>query len=109
MTRRPDEIDAVAADWRPSRVADREVILDAITACAAANKGYVHVADVREHLARELNDPHQLGAVVTTLVRSKHLRWTGKTRANGNTKTRNAERPAKLYRLVKPLPREAAA
>jgi len=108
-THPPDEIDAVAADWRPSRRADRAAIRAAVTACAAANKGYVHIADVREHLAGDLNDPHQLGAQMTALVREGHLRWVGKYRPNGNGKTRNAERPAKLYRLVKPLPQEDAA
>jgi len=103
-----DEIDAVAADWRPSRVADREVIRAAITACAAMNGGYVHIRDVRDHLERDLNDPHQLGAQLTALRRSEHLVQVG-WRPNGNRKTRNASRPAPLYRLVKPLPQEAAA
>jgi hypothetical protein len=103
----PDEIDAVAADWRPSRVADRRAIFDAIAECAVANSRYVHIADVREHLTRDV-DPHQLGTQITALRRSGYLVQVG-WRPNGNRKTRNASRPAPLYPLAKPLPQEDAA
>lgn len=41
-----DEIDAVATDWRPSRVESREAVRVAIMRAANEHGGLVHAADV---------------------------------------------------------------
>lgn len=101
-----DEIDAVARDWRPWRVEDRAVVLAAVDAAAAANDGEVHIADVRERLARDV-DPHTVGAVICALVRQRVLVGTGVFRPNGGVKSRNATKPAEVRRLVQPVPSAA--
>ena len=98
-----DEIDAVAADWRPWRVDDRRVVLAAVEQVAAECDGLVHIADVRERLAREV-DPHTIGAVICALVRQRVLVDTGATRPNGGHRSRNRTKPAAVRRLMGPLP-----
>lgn len=98
-----DEIDAVAADWRQSRRDDRADVLDAIWLTAEYHHGYVHIADVRRAMGREV-DPHMLGAVICALVRTGVLVGTGEYRPNGGHRSRNRAKPAEVRRLVKPLP-----
>lgn len=98
-----DEIDAVAESPWPWATDDRAAVLDAVAAAARVAHGYVHISDVRAHLRREV-DPHMVGAVICALVRQRVLANTGMYRASGNTKSRNATRPAEVRRLVKPLP-----
>ncbi|EYR64275.1 hypothetical protein N866_13575 [Actinotalea ferrariae CF5-4] len=102
MTAR-DELDALAADWRPWAVADRAVVLAAVEAAAAASGGEVHASTVREHLAREVG-PHVPGGVICALVRQRVLVDTGQVRPSGDGTKRNRTKRLPVYRLTGPLP-----
>jgi len=95
-------LDAVATDWRPSRVEARRVVRDAVQHTADDNDGLVHIADVRPHLPAWI-DPHQIGATIARLSQHGYLVWTGDTRPNGGP-SRNETKPAKVYRLARPIP-----
>lgn len=101
-----DEIDAVARDWRPSRVESREAIRQAVMRAAAEHRGLVHIADVRPLLPSWCN-PAQIGAALCAWVRQGYLKPTGRYRDNGGTGSRNGAKPAEVRRLVRPIPREA--
>lgn len=103
-----DELDIVAADWRPSRVESREAIRKAVMRAAAEHRGLVHAATVREHLPAWVN-PQQIGAVMCAWVRQGYLRPTGRYRANGQTASRNRTKASEVRRLVKPIPPESLA
>lgn len=96
-----DEIEVTAADHRTVAAEIRAAVDDAVTKCAA-DFGVVHAAAVRANLPPWATGP-QIGARMNGLIRSGHLVWTGGFELNGNTKTRNALRPCKVYRLVKPI------
>lgn len=103
-----DSIDITAADWRPSRVSARAAIRAAVEVVAGSHDGLVHIADVRP-LIPKWADPHQVGAIVCALVRQGVLERTGDYRPNGGGKSRNALKPAAVYRLTRPIPAEDAA
>ena len=105
MLFRSDEIATVAADWRPWAVADRVVVLRAVSDAAAESGGFVHATDVRRHLARDVN-PVVIGAVICALVRQHVLEDTGWVRRVGEGTTRNRTKRLPVRRLVKPIPRE---
>jgi hypothetical protein len=92
-----DTLDAVAADWRPSRVEARLAIRDAIHRAAAAHGGLVHIAQVRIYLP-EWIDGHQIGALISALTRKGNLTPTGRFRPNGGP-SGNASKPAEVRRL----------
>lgn len=94
-----DEIDAVSQDWRPGAEDDRAAIRAAIQAAADESGGFVHAADVRRHLAREVN-PHAMGAVICALVRQGVLVNTETVRDNGGARSRNATKPARVRVLM---------
>ena len=94
-----DEIDLVAADDRPTPTEIRDAVHAAILRCADEHDGLVHISWVREYLEPWQTGP-QVGAAICHEVRAGRLEWTGEYRANGNGKTRNRERPAKLYRAA---------
>ena len=100
-----DTLDIVAADWRPSRVEARLAIRDAIHKAAGEEGGLVHIARVRPHLPVWV-DPHQIGALLSSLTRKGYLRPTGRYRPNAGP-SGNAGKPAEVRRLVRMIPREA--
>jgi len=102
-----DEIDLVAADPLPSRVADRRAIRAAIIATAARTGGLVHITDVRARIHRDV-DPHQVGAYIARLVRLGVLVGTGEFRPNGDGSARNRTKPAEVRRLVGVVPEVTA-
>lgn len=99
-----DVIDAVATDWLPSRVDDRAALRQALRDAAAVHTD-LHIGIIRLYLRRDV-EPHQIGAFMTAMVRRGVLVWDGGHAANGNTRTRNAQRPVKTYRLAAPIPEE---
>jgi len=101
-----DEIDAVAHDWRPSRVESREAIRLAILRAAGDEGGLVHAATVRKHLPAWVN-PQQVGATVCALVRAGYLIPTGHYRPNGQEQSRNRTKASPVRRLVRFIPPEA--
>ncbi len=103
-----DEIDAVATDWRPSRVESREAVRVAIMRAANEHRGLVHAADVRELLPPWVN-PSQVGAVTCRLVRAGYLVRTGRFRPNGQEASRNRTKRSEVRRLARPIPEEAVA
>lgn len=100
-----DAIDLTARDWRPTSVEVRAEIHRAITTTAEAHDNLVHIADIRELLPRWATGP-QVGAAICALVRRGLLTHTGRYLPNGNARTRNRHRPAEVYRLVRPIPKE---
>ena len=94
-----DEIDLVHEDHRVTPSEIRDAVHAAITRCADDHDGLVHISWVREYLEPWQTGP-QVGAAICHEVRAGRLEWTGEYRANGNGKTRNRERPAKLYRAA---------
>lgn len=94
-----DVLDAIAADDRPIGRDTRAAVEEAVKAAAAEHDGLVTIAWIRPHLP-EWCTWQGLGAYVSALVRVGTLEWTGDFALNGNAKTRNALRPAKIYRLV---------
>lgn len=62
----------------------------------------IHIGNIRPLLPPWATGP-QVGARITGHVRRGSLVWTGEFALNGNTRTRNALRPCKVYRLVKAL------
>lgn len=103
-----DEIDAVATDWRPSRVESREAVRQAIMRAAREHGGLVHAADVRPLLPVWVN-PSQIGAVTCRLVRAGYLTPTGRFRPNGGEGSRNRTKRSEVRRLARPIPKEAVA
>lgn len=98
-----ETLDAVAADWRPSRVEARREIRKAISACAAKHGGKVHIQWFRPYLP-EWIDPHQVGAVVAALHSTGHLVSTGDYLPNGGpARSGNATKPALVRLLIKPI------
>ena len=95
-------LDAVARDWRPTRVEARQVLRDAVTLTAQTHDGLVHIADVRPLLPVWL-PPHSIGAYIGHLSRYEYLLPTGELRPNGGP-SRNEAKPAMVRRLVKPIP-----
>ncbi len=104
-----EAVEAVAADWRPSRVESREAIRVAVMKAAAEHKGLVHIAQVRRHLPPWIAT-EQLGAFTNRLVRRGYLIPTGHYRPNGDRsrRARNSSKPAPVRRLTKPIPPEEA-
>lgn len=106
MTSPPiDEITVTERDHHVTAQEIRAAVDAAIEVCDHLY-GEVHIARIREHLPEWATGP-QIGARITGHVRRGALKWTGAFRANGNSATRNAERPAKVYKLVKALEDEA--
>lgn len=62
----------------------------------------IHIGNIRPLLPPWASGP-QIGARITGHVRRGALEWTGEFALNGNTRTRNALRPCKVYRLSKAL------
>lgn len=96
-----DEIETVERDHSVTAADIRDAVDTAIEIVDHLH-GEVHIGLIREHLPNWATGP-QIGARMTGHVRRKSLVWTGRFAMNGNTRTRNAMRPAKVYRLVKPL------
>lgn len=94
-----DLLDVLANDVRPIDTETREALLAAVHAAAAEHDGLVSIAWIRPHLPKWAQWPG-LGAFVSALVRQGVLVWTGEYTTNGNAQTRNALRPAKIYRLM---------
>ena len=99
-------VEAVADDWRPTRVESREAIRLAVLKAAEDGAGYVHIADVRGHLPPWLA-PAQMGAVMHRLTARGYLEDTGMTSANGDARSRNATKPMPVRRLTKYIPPDA--
>lgn len=104
-TNERDEIDATAADWRPSSADIRNEIRNAVETAAQKHGGLVHIADVREHLPAWVTGP-RVGANICALVRKGLLVHTDIIRPNGNARTRNRTRPSGVYRYAGATPRE---
>ena len=94
-----DEIDLVHEDHRVTPSEIRDAVHAAIERCAEEHDGLVHISLVRSYLEAWQTGP-QVGAAICHMVRAGRLVWTGEYAPNGNTDTRNALRPAKIYRLA---------
>lgn len=92
----PDALlDAIANDPLPARQSDREHITAAIYAAAAANDGYVHIAEVRAHITRNVWPP-MIGSTMNAM--RSQMRWTGAYAPNGGP-SGNGSKPAKVWKL----------
>ena len=96
-----DEIALTEADHRP-HAADIRAAVDAANEALHDRGEQIHIGNIRPLLPPWASGP-QVGARITGHVRRKALQWTGEFALNGNTRTRNALRPCKVYRLVKAL------
>ena len=97
------KLPAIAADdSTPNRTDSRAAILDAITEAAKAHGGLVHCSWVRAFLPVWVN-PHQVGAVMSGLHLTGHLRATGRYLPNGDVAAGNGSKPAKVSRLTRPV------
>jgi hypothetical protein len=97
-------LNAVATDWRPSRLEARRAIRRAIITAAELNDGEVHVADVRPMLPPHI-DLHQLGAFIAGLVSAGILVNTSEWRPYGGPKSSgNSHKPSRVRRLVRDIP-----
>lgn len=96
-----DEIEVTESDHSVTASDIRDAV-DAAIEISDHLHGVVHIAHIREHLPPWATGP-QIGARINGHVRRGALEWTGRYAANGNTKTRNSSRPAKVYHLIKPL------
>lgn len=94
-------LDAVASDWRPTRVDARLAIAAAINRAAGEHRGLVHIEQVRPYVPTWA-DPHQIGALLSALTRRGFLSPTGRYRPNGGP-SGNAAKPAEVRRLIKPI------
>lgn len=95
-----DEIDLVGKDHRVIAQDIRDAVDAAIVAVADDTGGLVDIGRMREHLPPWATGP-QVGARMTTHVRTGVLAWDGESFAmNGNRRHRNGMRPVKVYRLV---------
>lgn len=101
MSLHADEIEITEADHRVTPT-DIRAAVDAAITQADAERGVVHIAKVRSLLPPWATGP-QVGARINGHVRRGSLVWTGDYLPSGNAKTRNAQRPAKVYLLIKPL------
>jgi hypothetical protein len=108
MTAIQDALDVIALDWRPTRVESRRAIVTAIHRDAAAHRGLVHAATMRDFLP-EWVTPAQIGAVVCALVRKGYLAPTGKYRPNGDESARNRTKASEVRRLLRPIPPDLLA
>lgn len=88
-------LEAVADHWLPARQDDRQVI-EAAIARSLAEVGEVHIALVRDRLARPV-EPHMLGAVISAWA-TRHGECID-VRPNGDTKSGNGAKLARVWRL----------
>lgn len=96
-----DAIELTERDWRPL-AADIRAAVDAAIESLHDQGRPIHIGNIRPLLPPWASGP-QVGARITGHVRRRSLVWTGAYAANGNTRTRNSQRPCKVYRLVKGL------
>lgn len=95
MTHPTALLDAITNDPLPARQTDREHITAAIYAAAAANNGLVHIAQVRDHITRQVWPP----MIGSTMNAMRHkMRWTGAYAPNGGP-SGNGSKPAKVWKL----------
>lgn len=110
MTIQPDVRDMLAAidadpsaDLLPTRRDDRAAVRRAVAICAAERRGLVHIAYVRPHLPADVA-PHVIGAVMSALHTTGHLvHIPGRFEPNGDVRSGNASKPARVSRLVRPI------
>jgi len=98
-------LDAVAYPASPSRIYARRAIVRAVEQAARAEDGLVHISTVRHHLPAWVSGPI-IGATISALHSSGHLRATGAYRRNGDNASRNGAKPAPLFFLAVPIPAE---
>lgn len=91
-------LDDLANEPLPSRRDDRLVIDQAIADALADNDGLLHIAAVRQHLARDVA-PHMLGAVMSATVSHGDFVWTGEYAPNSGP-SGNGAKPAKVWRAL---------
>lgn len=96
-----DEIELTEADHRVTAQDIRAAADEAIQALHA-NGSPIHIGTIRPLLPEWATGP-QIGARMNGHVRRGVLQWTGQFAFNGNTRTRNALRPCKVYTLEKAL------
>ncbi|HWB38398.1 MAG TPA: hypothetical protein VHA75_20470, partial [Rugosimonospora sp.] len=70
---------------------------------ARQESGLVHISTVRPHLPAWVSGPI-VGATISALHSSGHLRATGSYRPNGDNANKNGSKPAPLYFLAAPIP-----
>lgn len=99
-------LDGLATDPTPRAVDAREQIRLAVMAAAADRRGLVHIAAVRRHLPQSVA-PRYLGASMNRLVRRGFLVPTSRYEPNGDAHSRNASKPAPVYRLKDAIPPDA--
>ena len=103
----PFEVACGAAAMQ-AHAGSREAIRLAIIHAAADHRGLVHISWARPYLPAWV-EPHQIGATISGLYLTGHLRPTGKYLPNGGTAAGNASKPAKVSRLTRPITREDIA
>lgn len=96
-----DEITYTEQDHRVTARDIRQAVDDAIDILHAWGEP-IHIGNIRPLLPAWATGP-QIGARINGHVRRGSLVWTGDFALNGNTRTRNALRPCKVYTLAKGL------
>lgn len=96
-----DEIALTEKDWRPGSADIRAAVDRAIDLLHSRGEP-IHIGNIRPLLPPWAAGP-QVGARMNGHVRRGALVWTGEFALNGNSKTRNALRPCKVYALVDDL------
>lgn len=96
-----DEITYTEQDHRVTAQDIREAVDGAIQALHDRGEA-IHIGNIRPLLPAWATGP-QVGARMNGHVRRGSLVWTGDFALNGNTRTRNALRPCKVYELVKAM------
>jgi len=97
-----DMLGVIATDESlPIRHDSREAILAAVTQCAAEHRTQVHISWVRP-LLPAWTTPFMVGAVISGLHTSGHLIGLPRYLPNGGP-SGNANKPARVSRLVRPI------
>jgi hypothetical protein len=93
-----DVLTGIATDPTPRATDDRAEIARAIEAAAADRHGLVHITGIRRHLPATVS-PAYIGATVNRLARRGVLTKTGRYEPNAGAASRNASKPAPVWRL----------
>ena len=97
-------LNAVADDWRPSRVDSREAIRQAINEAARIQGWRITPADLRPYYPAWIN-PNQVGPCLRRLRLRGHLVLISHNARYGSKG--NGDKPAPVYRVNGVIPREA--
>jgi hypothetical protein len=97
-----DRVDVHAAEAEPTEdrnAATRAEWLAGIRYVSARNGGAFNSGQVRPLVSEEARG-HAVGALITGLVRSRRIEWTGDYDTLRDPRNRHAESPCKVYRVI---------